>query len=78
LTFFNISLYFLGFISFFKPSSSSDTSAMIIQLIGTSTVLFLLAIASFVLKPCLIKKINVWDVGGYSASAWVNFLNYHE
>jgi len=66
------SLLITGFVSFFKPSSSSDTGSMTTQLVGTSSVLLLLALASFILKPCLIKKVNVWDVGGYSLAAWVN------
>jgi len=61
-----------AFTSFFKPVSNVDTENIKIQLIGCACVLFCLAFLTFILKPCLIKKANVWDISAYSLAFWVN------
>ena len=45
---------------------------LILQISSTSIVLFLLAIASAKLKPCLIRKINLWDTGLYLLVSYLN------
>jgi len=45
---------------------------LILQISSTSIVLFILAMASAKLKPCLIRKINLWDTGLYLLVAYLN------
>ena len=45
---------------------------LILQTGSTCIVLFLLSIASMKLKPCLIKKINLWDAGLYLIVSYMN------
>ncbi len=71
-----ISRFPIAFTSFFKPVSNADTESVKIQLIGCACVLFCLAFLSFLLKPCLIKKANIWDISAYSLAFWVFSLEF--
>lgn len=54
--------------SFFKDSTPEN---VLIKLTATVVVLFVLALANMYIKPCLVKKFNVIDVGAYLCAAFV-------
>ena len=58
--------YFLGTASFF-PSGNG----LIIQLTASTIALVLLAFINKLMKPCIIKRHNTLEVGGYLIAAWV-------
>lgn len=66
-------LLITGFLSFFKPETEDDINALIIRQIGVAVCLLLLAFITIYLRPCLIKRINVWDIAFYFLAAWTNF-----
>ncbi len=65
-------LLITGFLSFFKPETADDISGVIIRQVGVAVILFLLALITIFLRPCLIKRVNVWDVAFYLLAAWAN------
>lgn len=65
-------LLITGFLSFFKPESGDDISGVIIRQAGVAVILFLLALITIYLRPCLIKRVNVWDVAFYLLASWAN------
>lgn len=60
-----------GLGSLFSSFSNSDFP-LILQVSSTAIVLFILALASAKMKPCLIKKINLWDTGLYLLVSYMN------
>lgn len=60
-----------GLGSLFSSFSNSDFP-LILQVSSTSIALFILALASAKMKPCLIKKINLWDTGLYLLVSYMN------
>ena len=64
-------LIITGLGSLFASFGGNDFP-LILQTTSTSIVLFLLAMASAKMKPCLIKKINLWDVGLYLLVSYLN------
>jgi hypothetical protein len=63
-----------GFISFFKPESEDDISIIIVRQVGVAMILFFLALITIYLRPCLIKRVNVWDVAFYALASWVKYF----
>jgi len=66
-------LLITGFISFFKPETEDDISGVIIRQIGVAVILLFLAFITIYLRPCLIKRVNVWDIAFYLLASWTNF-----
>lgn len=64
-------LIIAGLGSLFSSYGDSDFP-LILQVSSTATVLFFLAITSAKLKPCLIRKINLWDTGLYLLVGYMN------
>jgi len=64
-------LLITGFISFFKPETEDDISGVIIRQIGVAVILLFLAFITIYLRPCLIKRVNVWDIAFYFLASWV-------
>lgn len=66
----------LGIFSFFKTTSGQDSSSNVeIQLISTFIIMAILAISDIYLRPCLVKKFNIFDAGAYSLAAFINLTS---
>lgn len=58
--------HFLGTASFFPVGNG-----LIIQLTTSTIALVMLAFIDKLMKPCIIKRHNTLEVGGYLIAAWV-------
>ena len=56
---------------FFIGEDSSDVSTILIQLIGTTLMMIFFVNVILVTKPCMIKKINDFDLLVFLVAGWV-------
>lgn len=72
-------IIFISYISLFFFSYNKGTASffpvgtgLIIQLTVSTIALLFLALIDKIMKPCLVKKHNILEVGGYLIAAWVS------
>ena len=56
---------------FFIGADSSDVSTILIQLVGTTLMMIFFVNVILITKPCMIKKLNDFDLFVFLVAGWV-------